>query len=602
MESLPSKNAALLDVPEVRKFTGNFQYNFWTFDEFENGLGSINSSFTTISSETSDASFLLRTRSYPRFINLTWNPILINVNSTKVSIKGNIDKIHSEETFTSNDYSSISYQDNQTDDKLKFFMDQFIGFLTGSNTTSSPMSMAEFVNDHTSNEITSKFTSEILANLQNTKGILYAEGDPKSIENAFLNKLKNVVINTKINNRILTSVTKTISEDSLGLFSDEFSENKFTKQIEEIQDHAIANENANLFSPLDYEFEILSYIDYKPVDTVGYEPIVQTLGYVLEKREIKSDGTEETYPLIVIESPLINIYTDPQVRYGSLYYYKIKAIYLVEVHAIDEIKKQNLLVSFLVSSRSSKEQEIKTVEMMPPPSPADFNLAWDYGIRALRCSWSLPVNPQRDIKYIQLFRRSNINEPFQLIKMWDFNDSITKIQLSEYPSPELLEKTESFVGIYIDHQFGKDSKYIYAVCAIDAHGLTSNYSIQFEVSFDKFGNKLVKKLISVSGAPKQYPNAFLNRDTFVDSIKDSGHSNIRLIFNPEYMQLVDGQGNDLNLLKSSQVQGKYRIQLINVDFQTQANVDVTLNDLRTTQLTKQVSNQNILPKIVDKSS
>jgi hypothetical protein len=251
--------------------------------------------------------------------------------------------------------------------------------------------------------------------------------------------------------------------------------------------------------------------------------------------------------------------------------------------AVDEKSKQNVVVSFLVGSKFTSESSVITAEYIPPPPPADFNIAWDYGEKALRCTWNLPNNPQQDIKYIQLFRRKSIADPFQLIKMWDFNDTQTRVRLNEYPLPELVERVSSFVGIYLDREFSKDSDYIYAVAAVDAHGYCSNYSIQFQAKFDKFANKLVKKLISISGAPKQYPNAYLNADTFVDTIKDSGHTNIRIVFNPDYLNLVSSENADLKLLKTDRVGGKYRLQLINVDLQAQQNVDITLRDLRRTE-------------------
>jgi hypothetical protein len=166
--------------------------------------------------------------------------------------------------------------------------------------------------------------------------------------------------------------------------------------------------------------------------------------------------------------------------------------------------------------------------------------------------------------------------------MWDFNNTHTRITLSEYPLPELVERVPDFVGIYLDREFGKDSTYIYAVASVDAHGFCSNYSLQLQAGFDRFENKLVKKLVSVSGAPRQYPNAYLNADTFVDTIKDSGHTSIRVVFNPDFLNLVNGQNADLKLLKTNRVNGKYRLQLINVDLQAQQNVDITLQDSRLT--------------------
>jgi hypothetical protein len=106
--------------------------------------------------------------------------------------------------------------------------------------------------------------------------------------------------------------------------------------------------------------------------------------------------------------------------------------------------------------------------------------------------------------------------------------------------------------------------------------------LQFQVGFDKFENRLIKKLVSISGAPKQYPNAYLNADTFVDTIKDSGHRNIQIVFNPDHLNLFTSQGSDLKFLKTSRVDGKYRLQMINVDLQAQQSIDITLQDSRLT--------------------
>lgn len=583
VESLPSKNAAILDVPEVELFQTEFQYRYWTFDEYENGNGSIAAANQEIASETFDASYVNRTRKIPRLVRLTWRPIILNRDDSEqrnsIQIKDYYNKLHSEETFTSNDFTTFQYQDSGADLRLKFFVDRFATLLPDLGNANSPDEVVELINSRTSDQITAKFLSEVVANLRQ-QGVVFS--NRSDIAAMTLQRLQNVVLNARINNRLLVPVAKTVKEDSIGVFSDELSSSTFTSTIKSIQDAAISNANANLLNPLDYDFEVLSYVGYRPVDTNGYKPSVQSLGYVIEKRETRSDGSQEQHPPIFIENSFVSTTYDPQVRYNSVYYYKIRGVYLVEVRAVDDSTKQNLLVSFLVGSKFSPERKTTTVEFVPPPPPADFNVAWDYGERALRCTWNLPNNPQQDIKYIQLFRRKSIADPFQLIRMWDFNDTQTRIQLSEYPFPELVERTESFVGIYLDRDFGKDSNYIYAVAAVDAHGLCSNYSMQLQASFDRFENKLIKKLVSVSGAPKQYPNAYLNADTFVDTIKDSGHTSIRVVFNPDFIKVLDGNGADLKLLKTDRSGSKYRLQLINIDLQSQQNVDITLQDSRPT--------------------
>lgn len=583
VESLPSKNAAILDVPEVQGLTAEFQYFYWTADEYENGLGSSKAALQQLPSETFDASFVSLTRRLPRLIKLNWRPVTLNRTVSQpqnpIKIRDFLSKLHSEETFTSNDFTTFHYQDTGADLRLKFFVDRFAALLPNLETANSADEVIGLINSQTSDQVTAQFLAEIISNLSK-QGVEFR--NRTQAETSVLNRLKNVALNTRLNNRFLVPIAKTVKEDSVGVFADELSSDTFTNKIETIQNAAISNANSNLLSPLDYEFEVLSYVGYRPVDTNGYEPSVESLGYLLEKREIRSDGTQEQHPPVIIENPFVGTTYDGQVRYNSVYYYRIRGIYLVEVRAVDEVTKQNLLVSFLVGSKFSPEKKVVTVENVPPPPPADFNVAWDYGERALRCTWNMPSNPQQDIKYIQLFRRKSIADPFQLIKMWDFNNTQTRVTLSEYPLPELVERVPEFVGIYLDREFGKDSNYIYAVAAIDAHGLCSNYSLQFQVGFDRFENRLVKKLVSVSGAPKQYPNAYLNADTFVDTIKDSGHTSIRVVFNPDYLNLVNGTGADLKLLKTSRVNGKYRLQLINVDLQAQQNIDITLQDSRLT--------------------
>lgn len=580
IESIPSKNAAILDVPDVESFSAKFIYNYWTKDEFENGLGSSQAALKQLPSESFDASFVEKTRRLPRLVKLVWKPVVLNPDiRPRVSIQANLGKLHSEETFTNADYTTLELQDSGLDLKLKFFADQLAKQLPEFETTQSANELIALLNKSTSDQVSASFLAEIISDLSR-QGVLFQSKGQAS--DSILGRIKEVALSTRVSNRLLVPMITSARTDSVGVFADELGASEFLKKMQQIQDIAVASANSNIFSPNDFEFEVLSYVGVRPLDTNGYQPVAQSIGYIIEKREVKSDGTEQVYDPIVVEDPRISVTYDGKIRYGSSYFYKIRAVFLVEARSTEESTSQNLLVSFLVGSKLTAEVEVQTVEMIPPPPPADFNLAWDFGERALRCTWNLPPNSQQDIKYIQLFRRRSISDPFQLIKMWDFNDTNTIVPLAEYPLPELVVKTPSFVGVFLDREFSKESNYIYAVAAVDAHGLTSNYSMQLQVSFDKFANKLVKKLISISGAPKQYPNAYLNADTFVDTMKDSGHTTMRVVFNPEYLKLVKGDGTDLGLLKTDRQNGLYRIQLINIDLQSQQTVDVTIEDSRKT--------------------
>ena len=145
----------------------------------------------------------------------------------------------------------------------------------------------------------------------------------------------------------------------------------------------------------------------------------------------------------------------------------------------------------------------------------------------------------------------------------------------------LQKKLNSPQNFWIDNEANKDRKYIYTVVSIDAHGFSSNYGMQFEVRFSRSKNKIEKVLISGSGAPKPYPNMFLNADTFVDTIKDSNHTKMKIYFDPEYLEVVRKGKQSDPIIATIQNRSSYKMQLINVDFQESQIIDISINDLRT---------------------
>ena len=82
------------------------------------------------------------------------------------------------------------------------------------------------------------------------------------------------------------------------------------------------------------------------------------------------------------------------------------------------------------------------------------------GIRgSLMIYWSFPINPQMDIKKFQVFRRKKINEPFELIKVFDFADgSVVFPDLEETINQSLIEKTLYPECSYYDDDFLKKSE------------------------------------------------------------------------------------------------------------------------------------------------
>ena len=173
-----------------------------------------------------------------------------------------------------------------------------------------------------------------------------------------------------------------------------------------------------------------------------------------------------------------------------------------------------------------------------------------------------------------------MSEPFGIISQITFDDSVVKTPAQENIDPDLISTFDGPRNSFIDAGFSKDSSFIYSIVSIDAHALTSNYSAQFLVYFDRVQNKLIRRRISPGNAPKQYPNTYLETELSLDSVKSSEAKKMRVYFDPEYLNVEDGKGTDLQLIKTTNRSGLYRFVLLNTDLQQQSNVDVKITDTR----------------------
>ena len=162
--------------------------------------------------------------------------------------------------------------------------------------------------------------------------------------------------------------------------------------------------------------------------------------------------------------------------------------------------------------------------------------------------------------------------------MYDFDDSFSKfISLESNIKQELISTFEEPILYFFDDDFYHNSEYIYAVASVDAHGLTSNYSEQFKVIFNKFTNKIEKTLISIAGAPKSYPNLYLEKDLFVDAFKTSNKNKMHVYLHPDCISTNKetilfqkyGENKEYN-------RQKYVINIINTDVQKSKQISIFL--------------------------
>jgi len=606
-KSYPSNKSVIIDAPgEIQIPDASFVYNFYLPDEYNNEYP-LNATPNRLQNDiqnyqnTSLRQQLKRKieRFVPRYVNLKWNPITLGNRPDwigTVSIKNNLDKILDEETLSSDFFTSILFKDNGADGKVLYAINKAIDsmIVQQSIDTSniSQLDIVKILNGNTSNQVESSFLAESFIDLEKN-GIKYVNSEnKKAISETIIDQMRNVKLKASFNNKRIATLIRSSTQQPDNIYGDEtYATLPLARTL---QENAIVARSNSVIDAVDYQMNMPNYINYNSEVQPGvYKTDFQIIGYIVEKKEYPTTGQPIVKNPIIVDSPNVSECIDFNVKYGTQYGYTVKSVFLLEIptYNITEDSIEFGMTTYLVASQRSPEAYIVCKENVPPPPPVDFDITWDYQRNVPFLTWNLPVNTQRDIKYVQVFKRNGFNEPFQLYKVYDFNDSqtpLSPLEMSENFIDQVLVEnlrnpngTALPVKYYRDEEFTKENTAIYAVACIDAHGYSSNYSVQLQISFDRNQNKLIKKSISKQGAPKAYPNFFLQKDAFVDSIRTSGSKKLQLIFNPEYLK-VTSQGSpptDLQLLKTDP-NSIYKLQMINIDLQNEQTVDITLQDTR----------------------
>ncbi len=627
--SHPSREIYVADVPEVQRLVGTFQYNFFTPDESVSESGGVPSQFLERSTTDIDASYMqYATTRAPRFVRFSWKlprladpgnmatdrAIRNNVFRSKAQngslISDNIDKVVTEDQFASNNFVGVTFIDGEIDDKMHHLVSGSFSQMTHNGQAHdhnvSHYKAANKLHSMGPKYIKPHFLFRALGQPSRASGTRFFGLNGRRVLDSYLERLKNVATGAQINSKLFHDITnRSIRDPHSPYTTDLHSIHKHTKKLKT----KALQRSTPMVVEADYK-TFVPFIDLKVRRTSHHHDHngAEIVGYIIDKSETTRGGHVRYHSPIIIDNPQVHVTADFQVKYGSTYTYAIRTVALFNVPAVDDDTGDIAMLKVLISSRPTQVM-VKTSENVAPPPPTDLNFTWDYerinpttsdhdhetgrpipgtgAAGSLMVHWTFPPNSQQDVKKFQLFRRKDIDHPFELIKMYDFDDSVLKYPDQEDPDPRYVEHLDSPASFFYDDDFHlatnrpSSAHFIYAVAAIDAHGLTSNYSAQYEIWFDRFENKLKKKLVSHSGAPKPYPNLYLEADTFVDTIKVSGPSSKRLTvyFNPEYYFLYDNNERLIRILATRQTGGKYRMQFINVDNQKSVNINIFINDM-----------------------
>lgn len=317
------------------------------------------------------------------------------------------------------------------------------------------------------------------------------------------------------------------------------AESVYTTQVQPISAKPIG---AQVAKPQDVKSIFSAYSEY---------PKINHAGYLITKIEVLQNGTYEERGKMVTDNPDGLYIVDKNIRYGGVYVYEVKSVYHVELLAeernVDDPSCDELaLVEILIASEGNLAS-VRCTESIPPPPPTNIRVGFDYKTRKPRVTWQFPVNPQRDIKRFQVFKRMSVREPFKLIKEFDFDNSTIRTNVTEVASEKSLYRLDHPQISCIDNEWESGQKPIYTVACVDAHALSSNFCSQMRFIYDKRLNKVRNELVSFPGAPKPYPNLLLNEDSFQDAIKVSGYDRMRVYLEPEFYKVSQFVNKDPNV-------------------------------------------------------
>lgn len=603
----PSMSIDEINIPEIDELSAEFVYNYYVADERVNPA--------TLSS--------LPLEKIPRYVFLRWSPPSLSDferidqnliesqpgNRDLFSIEKNSQKLVSEDTslnpqYYSHVFSNVDAIQQATSDI------EIYGRMSGVSSESMPkmaeqqlknLSISSADDSDKANKLVSLFNSySQLSNFpQSSLGLKVSKNDKEIKDEQYFLETAAKLFTTKI--KLHGAIIPDVFENSNEKL-DKLSVSGFNALYASVRNSPVGDSEAVTLDPIkiDKDDRMFKYLK---------QP-VRITGYVIERFRLNPEGFQKD-STIYIEDPTISSYVDRTVLYGESYVYTVKVVANVQMLMYsnpDERSESSKLSTLYVTSKNITTS-VECFEYVAPPPPQNLRFSFDYVNFKLMIEWDDPTNPQKDIRQYQVLRRKSIKEPFELIAQYGFDTSIPGSDGKKYLTGEVVdannfqnmsEEAKTFVknlqyAVYshvdldfkVDTEFFISSDYIYAVCSVDAHGLISNYSKQYQVVFDSIKNRLVTKLICDAGSPRQYPNMNLSIDTFKDVIHVEGKDlkKLQVFFTPEYLRVKDAirPSQQYKIIEAqtpvpSSKNSYYLLQLINLDNQKLQTVKINVTD------------------------
>lgn len=601
IKSLPSREGAFfIDVKEIKSINAKYEYQYYVPEE-----KIINTSIINVTSDFSSIS-----NSVPSYIRIN----IEKPNFDETDNEDNNITFFSNETDIENFFNQINLTDSMIFTENDFGGNLFTGIKSSipneisilrnliKESTEVIISPASGSEGSTYNSTTDFIRS--FANTANTDNFLFSRQSKSKLEKLFNNISTEALGKSDItdpvpylgysfsgnfNSVILADIEKSVSENSTSIFANAI--NDVRVKLFQIQNEAISQKTNEI--PLSNYYP---YFDSNKIitDQTAGDTLfgntsndfnnntqlfrnIRHIGYRLNVRFIDFEGKVFNLDPTIFRNPNLEEFFVTNPPYGGQASIFMEPLYAIKIPVIKETQGGRVRTSGVAFiAGTGKNIVINIKDTIPPPPPQDlvFNVASD----GLEINWSLPFNTQRDITKFRIYKRQSKNDPFTMIHQISFDAEEETIVPSFLNEVLPAGNVKTF---YIDNDFNENSKFIYAVSAVDVHGLQSDYSEQIEVSINPVFNRLETKLFSRPGAFLSYPNSKMEKEIFTDVVKSSGYAKMNVYFNPDFLRVYkrDNQGVESDLLNiNPNQQKKFKINLINIDLQQNQNIDIIISE------------------------
>lgn len=588
-----SRRFTLVDVPEPTNLVTNFVYNFFVPNERIDDSGSSYVKGVNNKNLQKLVNYSSLQFEVPRYVEVSFSQVETfgdQFGDAKNQGEQNlldITKANSEETITNVGFISLRETDDNAIPRIKEKLDAL----------SKVMGI-----DFQDSEQSKKISKAMSVNQDDVQSIISPLNDEKFLVNARKTSTPVSIFSLATESKIISQINKRLAGACVNSADDTspLSKSEIISNADQISKEFISKAQQMSLSDEDIE-PLIEPTFFKETQEERKLLGISSVGYLLTRYRFGEDGKKKQVKIFFLPGSENTKYLDTEVLYGAKYSYTVRAVYQVDAvlngnvqpqldNGEDLEEKRNWRVSFLVTSRPSASSKISTEEFEPPAEPDGVFYNFNYDVeRGLVMRWQVPTGRSRDVKYFQIFRRSSIFEPFTCIGMLDFDDSMVRTLMPEQVRNDRIYSYPGMRTTFEDTEFTRSSKFIYAIAAIDAHGLSSGYSSQTEVGFNRSKNTITLKSISRGGAPKQYPNFYIDPDldeniavdSFTqDAIFDSGHKKISIYFTPDARFAKSADGNSEKVFHTDNERGSYFLHFINLDLQKADVATINVTDLR----------------------